>query len=133
MSKAVERYCRSCLACQAVTPEPVFQPSVKATLLPEKPWQDLTVDLLGPLPSGESLMVTVDYCSRWIEVDVLRDTSSSTIRDRLERHFMRHGIPKSVRTDNAANLVSKEMKQLFQEYGVEHRKTIPLWPRANEK
>ena len=39
--------------------------------MPSKPWRDLALDLLGPLPKGEYLLATVDYYSRWMEVDIL--------------------------------------------------------------
>jgi hypothetical protein len=50
--------------------------SVKSTTMSERPWQDLALDLLGPVPTGEHLIVLVDYYSRWIEVDVVRSTNS---------------------------------------------------------
>ena len=28
---------------------------------PSEPWQDEPIDVLGPLPSGESILVVVDY------------------------------------------------------------------------
>ena len=93
-------------------------PLVKTTTMPTKPWRDLTVDLTGPLPTGESLLVTVDYYSRWIEVDVVRNTTSSAIIRCLENHFTHNGIPETLQTDNGSNLVS-------------HEKTIPLWLRTN--
>ena len=43
----------------------------------------------------------------------------------------RRGVPKTLKTDNAANLVSKEMGIFLIEHGVEHKRVIPLWPRAN--
>ena len=50
--------------------------TVKSTPLPQHPWEHLATDILGPLPSGESLLVTVDYFSRFFEVDILRGTTS---------------------------------------------------------
>ena len=106
-------------------------PPVKTTTMPTKTWRDLAVDLMGPLPTGESLLVIVDYYSRWIEVDVVRSTTSSAIIRCLGNHFTRHGIPETLRTDNGPNLVSHEMEEFLDELGIKHKKTIPLWPRAN--
>ena len=86
---------------------------------------------MGPLPSGENLLVLVDYHSRWIEVDVVRATTSKIIIQRLDSQFARYGIPKSLRTDNGPNLVSTEIEDYLKEMGVEHRHATPLWPRAN--
>ena len=57
---------------------------MKPTPMPQRPWEDLALDILGPLPSGENLLVLVDYHSRWIEVDVVRATSSKIIVQRLD-------------------------------------------------
>ena len=130
MNAMVERHCKKCLGCQAVTPV-TTTPFVKTTTMPTKPWRDLAADLMGPLPTGENLLVTVDYYSRWIEVDVVRNTSSGSIIRCLEKHFTRHGIPETLRTDNGSNLVSHEMEEFLDELGIKHKRTIPLWPRAN--
>lgn len=99
--------------------------------MPEKPWQDLALDLMGPMPTGEYLVVLIDYYSRWIEVDVSRSTTSETIIKMLDAHFVRYGIPKTLRTDNGANLVSAEIESYLTEMGVYHKLTTPLWPSAN--
>ena len=43
-----ERKCRECYGCKLVTKETITA-RVKTTQLPERPWQDLALDLLGPL------------------------------------------------------------------------------------
>ena len=43
--------------------------SIKPTRLPERAWQEIAVDLLGSLITGEHLLVVVDYFSRWMEVE----------------------------------------------------------------
>ena len=106
-------------------------PPVKPTKLPDMPWQDLALDLLGPMPTGEHLVVLVDYFSRWMEVDVVHSTNSDRIIKCLDLHFARYGVPKTLRADNGANLVSGEMKKYLSEMGMKHKLTIPLWPRAN--
>ena len=125
MNSMVERHCKKCLGCQAVTPITTIPP-VKTTAMPTKPWRDLAVDLMSPLTTGESLLVTVDYYSRWVEVDVVINTTSSAIIRCLENHVTRHGIPETLRTDNGSNLVSHETKEFLDELGIKHKKTIPL-------
>ena len=130
MDRDAERRCAECYGCQMVTKN-VPPPPLKSTPLPNQPWEEVAVDLMGPLPSGEHLLVLVDYYSRWMEVDVIRTTSSKTIIHCLDAQFARHGLPKGLRTDNGSNLVSKEVEDYLNEMGIEHRYTTPLWPRAN--
>ena len=104
---------------------------MKTTWLPERPWQDLALDLLGPLPTGEHLLVLVDYFSRWVEVDIIYSTTSEVIIKCLDKQFCRYGVPRTLRTDNGASLVFAEMDGYVTEMGIKPRLTTPLWPRAN--
>ena len=99
MDRDAERRCAECYGCQMVTKN-VTPPPVKPTMLPKQPWEEVPVDLMGPLPSGEHLLVLVDYYSRWMEVDVIRTTSSKTIIHCLDAQFARNGLPRGLRTDN---------------------------------
>ena len=130
VDKDAERKCRGCYGCQLVTKETIIPP-VKTTPLPDRPWQDLALDLLGPLPTGEHLLVLVDYFSRWVEVDVIYSTTSEVIIKCLDKQFSIYGVPRTLRTDNGANLVSAEMYGYLDEMGIRRRLTTPLWPRAN--
>ena len=127
-----ERKCRECYGCQLVTKETITPP-VKITRMPERPWQDLALDLLGPMPTGEHLLVLVDYFSRWVEVDIIKSTTSETIIKCLDKQFSRYGVPSTLRTGNGPNLVSAEMEEYLNEMGIEHRLTTPLWPRQMGK
>ena len=49
-----------------------------------RPWQDLAPDLLGPMPTGEHLVLLVDYFSRWMDIDVVHSTNSDRIIRCLE-------------------------------------------------
>ena len=89
------------------------------------------MNLFGPLPEGEYLLVTVDYFSRWMEVDVICSTTSATIIKCLDSHFARYGVVVGLRTDNGSNLVSEEMEKYLEEMGIIHHHTTPMWPRAN--
>ena len=109
MDRDAERKCRECHSCQVVT-QHYSLASVKPTKMPDKSWQDLALDLLGPMPTGEHVVVPTNYFSRWIEVDIVRSTLSKEIIKCLDAQFTRHGILWSLRTDNAPNFVSSEME-----------------------
>ena len=101
MERDVKRYCKACHGCQLVTrPDPPEQ--VRTTTLPSGPWRDLAVGLLGPLLSGESILVVVDYYSRYYEIDVLRSTVTSKIITCLEDIFSRRWLPETLTSDNGA-------------------------------
>lgn len=111
MDRDVERRCLGCCGCQLVTKE-VPPPPVKPTMLPKQPWEELAVDMMGALPSGERLLVLVDYHSRWMEVDVIRTTSSKTIIRCLDAQFARYGLPRGLHT---VCEVSQEVEEYLKE------------------
>ena len=52
IDKEAEKKCRECFGCQMVSKH-VPPPPIKPTRLPERAWQEIAVDFLGPLPTGE--------------------------------------------------------------------------------
>ena len=130
MDKEAERYCQACHGCQLVSrpdpPEPI-----RSTPLPEGPWRELAVDLLGPLPTGESLLVIVDYFSRYYEVVVLRDTKADIVVDKLDDIFSRFGYPISIRSDNGPQFKSEKYCTYLDSINVKAVKTTPKWAQAN--
>jgi len=127
MDKMSKQLCRSCHECQLVSATPNPEP-VKRTVLPDGPWQHLAADLLGP--TGDYLLVVVDYFSRFFEVRFLRETTSARITNCLEDIFAVHGLPISLKTD-APNFVSVEFEEYLRDCGIHHHTSIPLWPQCN--
>ena len=125
-----EKMCRSCHGCQVVgeygPPEPM-----KRVEPPSGPWQDVAVDLMGPLPSGESLLVIVDYYSRYFEVKVMKSTTTESILKVLDMVFSCFGYPFSLKSDNGTNFVSVNFDAYLRERGIMHVTSPPLWPQAN--
>ncbi|XP_062714057.1 uncharacterized protein K02A2.6-like [Aedes albopictus] len=130
MDRDVERAVKSCLDCQVVGKLVPAEP-MEVRRMPENPWEVLHLDTLGPLPSGNSLLVIIDPYSRYRVIEVLRQTTSTDIVDRLRPLFMRLGIPNVIITDNARNFSSKVMEDFCGELGVKLRHTTPYWPQAN--
>jgi rubredoxin len=130
MDKDSEKRVRSCHECQLVSQPAQPEPMIR-TSFPNAPWEDLAVDLLGPLPSGESILVVVDYYSRYFETVILKSTTSSRVIEALENVFTTHGLPLSLKSDNGPQFISTEFREFVTTHGIEHRHTTPLWPQAN--
>ena len=78
IDKSVENLCKVSHGCQVTSScDPPYPMS--RVLPPGAPWQDCSADLLGPLPRGESNLVVVDYYSKFLEVAILKSTTSSKI------------------------------------------------------
>lgn len=130
LDKDAEKICRSCHGCQLVgSPDPP-EPMAR-TELPQGPWEDVGIDYLGPLPSGECVLAIVDYYSRYVEAVVTRSTTSQRTIELLEDIFARHGYPVSMRSDNGPQFASKEFAEFCRINGVALLRTTPRWPQAN--
>ena len=62
------------------------------TELPRDSWKKVSADLMGPFPTGESLLVIVDYYSRFPVVEILQSTVSSVNIHRMHKIFSIHGL-----------------------------------------
>ncbi|KAL1268572.1 hypothetical protein QQF64_033935 [Cirrhinus molitorella] len=130
MDKDAERHVRLCHGCQLVM-RPDHPEPLRVTQLPETPWQDLATDILGPLPTGESILVVVDYYSRYYEYGILKSTTADKIIDCLEDVFSRHGLPCTLRSDCGPQFMSTQFQQFCEINGIQHVKTTPKWAQAN--
>ena len=130
MDADAERMCKSFHGCQVVgqfsSPEPM-----QRTEPPTGPWQDIAVDLMGPMPSGENLLVVVDYYSHYYEVVVMRPTTSPKIIAASTEIFTRFGYLYSLKVDNGPQFDSKQFEEFLRECGIEDRRSPPIWSQAN--
>ena len=105
MDRDVERMCRGFHGCQVMgqysPPEPM-----QTTEPPTEPWQDVAVNLMGPMPGGENLLVDVDYYSRFFEVVVMKTNTTHRIIAAQMDIFGRFEFPYILKTDNGAQFVS---------------------------
>ena len=132
IDREAEHRCRTCHGCQLVG-KPLHPEPMKRTELPTQPWQDLAADLLGPLPTGEYLLVVVDYFSRFFEVAITKSVTSGKMINCLEEIFATHGLPLSIKTDNGRQVVSEEFEAYLKDNNIEQRTSTPLWPQANSE
>ena len=130
LDQDVEGICKSCESCQLLAgPEPPV--SITPTKMPDGPWQFCSCDLLGPLPDGRSVIVVIDYYSRFFEAGLLKSTKTDKVVEFLDTIFCRFGYPQALRTDNGPQFISGEFRLYLETHGIHWVSTTPLWPQAN--
>ena len=130
MDRDVESHIKACHGCQLVSLTEAPEPLTPSPL-PNGPWEDLCLDFMGPLDNGHYILVVSDYYSRYFEAEITKDTTSKKVISSLRKMFCTHGLPKTIKTDNAPNLNSQELKYFFEENGITHKNSTPLHPQAN--
>lgn len=109
-----KKFCKQCHGCQVVS-QPNHPEPVESSPLPEGPWQDLALDFLGPFPTGEQVLVIVDYYSRYFIVKIMKTITAEKVIEALEEMIDQFGIPVSLTTDNGPQLVSTEFEDYLEQ------------------
>ena len=94
-------------------------------------WENIHVDICGPLPDGLSILGIVDEGSRWPHIYVVRSTKTETVVRKLTDLFTTMGKVKTIISDNGPQFISEEFKNFCDEWGVLHRRVIPYHPQSN--
>jgi len=61
----------------------------------------------------------------------MRTVTSRKLTECLDDIFTTHGLPVSLKTDNAQCFVSQEFTEFLQSRAIFHKTSIPLWPQSN--
>ncbi|XP_062555369.1 uncharacterized protein K02A2.6-like [Armigeres subalbatus] len=130
MDKEARKTVRECEGCRLVSRPSAPEPMTRRQM-PDEPWIDVAMDFLGPLPSGNYLLVIVDYFSRYKEVCIMRKiTSEDTIKN-IEPIFVRLGYPRTLTLDNGRQFISSEFDNYCRARNIQLNHTAPYWPQAN--
>ncbi|XP_033111270.1 uncharacterized protein K02A2.6-like [Anneissia japonica] len=129
VEKDVEKFVKTChgsqITARANAPEPI-----RNTTLAMGPWQDLAY-FLGPFPSGESVLVVMDYYNRYYEYAIMKSTTAEKTVAAMREMFARHGLPVTLYSDNGPQFISQTFSEFMEKMGVRHHRVTPKWPQAN--
>jgi transposase InsO family protein len=137
MRAQVFRYCRSCPVCQAAKSSnqpPAGQPQPLA--VPDRPWQHICMDFVGPLPSSAgytSIMVVVDRFSKMAHFLPTVNTAAApdTARLFISGVYRLHGLPESIVSDRDRQFVSSFWSSLMSQLGVRRSMSTANHPQSD--
>ena len=89
------------------------------------------MDLLGPMPTGEYVLVVIDYYSWYYELEILMSVTASQIISRLEKIFAVRGLPVTRTSNNGPQFRSEEFEHYLVGNGGLNRKVTSQWAKAN--
>jgi hypothetical protein len=95
----------------------------------------VNIDFLGPLPTGELILVAIDAYSRYPQVEIVHSTSAAALITKLDRLFSTHGIPYKVVSNNGPPFNEQEIRRYMEihAHGIEFVTVTPLWPQGNSE
>lgn len=128
MFREIARYVRNCQACTAYKAAQMRTPGLLHPTATQRPWQHVSVDLVGPLPrstQGHTWLLTIqDRFTKWLEICAIRQATTSTITKHLtEAIILRHGCPEEILTDNGTQFKSAKFTKDLRDLGILHKFT----------
>ena len=131
----VKSFVKSCGGCQRAA----RNTNAKAPLQPlpcvSEPFEKVASDLVGPLPrtcSGFKYILTM-MClfTKYPEAIPLKRVDTETVLDAMIEIFSRHGLPKTILTDQGSVFMSKLTSQLWETLGVHKVRISPYHPQSD--
>lgn len=124
----IENMCRSCPACAEYKGKPI---PTKAHYweYPARPWERLHIDFA--VYGGKNYLLIVDAHSKWPEIFITKDQTSSTVINVFDSLFARYGLPLSVVSDNQTSFVGHEIQAYYKQHGIRHITSPPYHPASN--
>ena len=104
--------------------------------IPDRPNQQVHIDLFGPLKTSESgkkfILVITDQFSKLATIAGLPNKEAETVaRAIFERYICRFSVPEKIITDNGTEFCARISEELFKLLGVKHIKTAVYRPQSN--
>ena len=100
-----------------------------------EPFNQIAMDIVGPLPKSKRgnryLLVVVDYATRYPEVFPLRTFTADVVAEKLVEVFARHGVPRTILTDQGSKFTSNLLQELHRAMGVKSVRTSPYHPQTD--
>ncbi len=130
IDKDVEKYVQTCHGCQLVKRPEALESMIPSELPPGR-WQDLATDLLGPMPTGDFLLVVMDYYTRFYQVEITTSTTAKKMIILLEKNICK------IRQSSHSEDRQRSPVHITGFQGFHGRKwyltnkMMPLWAQAN--
>ena len=130
MDSMIENFVSSCQECQMFTNKQTKH-TITPLKSPEKPWENVSIDLFGPMPDRKHVVVVLDQASRFPAAKIVPSTAAKPVLKAIDDIYTDYGQPTSHRTDNGPPFNSAEFADYSLKKGIEHVKTYPYHAQAN--
>lgn len=128
MYNEIENMILSCQTCICYSNNNPKEP-LKQHPVPRLPWEKVGIDLFEL--EGKMYMLAIDYYSKYPEILLMQNITSSYVIEKLKQIFSRHGIPSVVFTDNGTQFTAQQFQDFSKSWGFVHKTSSPLFAQEN--
>ena len=116
---------KQCTPCQEYRKNPPAAPP-HPWEWPEQLWRRVHADYAGPY-LGHLFLILIDAHSKWMEVHMMRSSTSLVTIEKMRSSFAALGLPEQLVNDNGPSFTSGEFRhgQFMRNNGVHHITTSP--------
>ena len=107
MDKQVAELVQKCNDCSAYVGKKKTEP-IKHHKIPEKCWDTVAVDLFGPMPTNNHVVVVHDLASRFPAAKLVSSTKADKVIPMLVNIYDTYGYPQKQISDNGPPFRSKK-------------------------
>lgn len=130
MDAQITKTVEECTDCVHVAKNPPPAP-MKRTPLPHAKWDFIAIDFFSAKDPNFTILVIVDYFSRFSRATFVNSTDFESTVKALEETFDLYGKPRKFLCDNGPPFQSSEFANWAERRGIKMVHSTPLWPRQN--
>jgi hypothetical protein len=131
----VADFVKFCRECQEIKPPARYNVAELIPILPNKPLEIITTDIMGPLnmtiEENKYIMIICVHFTKWIELYSLKTMEAVEVANKISSFVCRHGVPDKIITDQATNYQSNLISELYEVLDIEKARTSPYHPESD--
>ena len=119
MKSDIATFVSQCIPCNTCKPHKTIIPPLDSRPVLQPHFQDIMIDLVGPLPPFEGqryLLTIICRTSRWLDAIPLPEaTAANTCRAFIDNWVKNYGLPSKITSDNGVTFTSNLWRDLNQQ------------------
>jgi hypothetical protein len=136
MHETVRRYVSSCHVCsRAKSSRLKYQGLLKPLAVPERRWQDISVDFIVDLPISKgcrNIMVVVCRLSKMIHAIACDEITAPRVAELFLHYIWKlHGLPRTIISDRGSQFISAFWDELTKQLGVKASLSTAFHPETD--
>ena len=102
-----------------------------------RPFELWGIDMIGCIePSALNrhrfILVANDYFTKWVEAASYKNVTKQVVTRFIKNEIIcRYGTPNKLIIDNRSNINNKMMKEMWEEFKIQHHNSSPFRPKMN--